>query len=407
MQVPKVSIVIPSFNHNAYVHQCIDSVLQQTYLDKEIVVVDDGSTDGSLEILRGYGKAIFLISQANRGTQAARNAAIAVSSGELIAILDSDDYWLPHKLAAQVALFEARPELGLVYSFADTVNPAGERTNIGWHLGVAVTHPAGALAQLLLGCHVPALTAVFRRTCIEDVGLFDESLLGSGDWDLWIRIAARYPIACVEQPLACYRIHPTNTTKLLFRTKSIRTEHAQVLSKAFQLSEVSALPQQIRDMALARVHLSGAEAEAMGGEAGKTGQELRSAIELDPTLLNEPAELEGKLILWSHLYAAASPQGNPYLRFADQVFAVLAPMLPTSPQLRRRVLAKSVMGTVFSAHAARDYVRVRQLLPTGLGADPKWLLNLGVWSIAADAYLGPRVTAGLHNAIRRSRALRM
>lgn len=400
--MPRLSVVIPSFNHKQYVQQCVDSVLRQAYREFEVIVVDDGSTDGSLDILRAYGDAITLICQANRGTQAARNAAIAASSGELIAILDSDDFWLPHKLAAQVALFEARPELGLVYAFADTVNPAGERTSIGWHLGAAVTHPAGALAQLLLGCHVPALTAVFRRTCIDDVGLFDESLLGSGDWDLWIRIAARYPIACVEQVLACYRIHPTNTTKLLFRTKAIRTEHTQVLHKAFELPQVKSLPQEIRDRALARTHLSAAEAEAMGGDAAQAGIELRTAIELDPTLLHDGNWLEARLLLWSQLHAAASLLPNPYRRYAAEVFPPLADVVPHTSRLRRRVLSLSTMGVVFSAHAAGDHRRVRQLLPTGVSADPHWLLNPGVWSIAADAFLGQQLTTPLRRTLRRA-----
>lgn len=396
-----VSVIIPSYNHATYIRQCVDSVLGQTCRDLEVIVVDDGSSDGSLEILQSYGDAITLIYQDNRGTQAARNAAIAASSGELIAILDSDDYWLPHKLAAQVALFDRRPELGLVYAFADTVNPAGERTNVGWHLGAPVIHPYGALAQLLLGCYIPALTATFRRTCIEDVGSFDENLLGSGDWDLWIRIAARYPIACVEQPLAHYRIHPTNTTKLLFRTKAIRTEHGQVLQKAFQLPEVSALPQKIRDMAVARTHLSSAEAEAMDGDARMVGLELTQAIELDPSLLDDPSELENKLIYWSQLYAAAQPQGNPYWRYASEVFAQASPAMPGAARLRRKVLSASVMGPVFSAHASGDQSTVRQLLPTGLYADPRWLLNRGVWSIAGDAFLGQKITGPLRRVLRR------
>ena len=400
-----VSIIIPSYNHGAYLRQCIDSVLDQTYRNIEIVVVDDGSADASIEILYGYRDRIKLICQANRGTQGARNAAIAASSGELIAILDSDDFWRPDKLAAQVALFERRPELGLVYSFADTVNPAGERTNIGWHLGAPVTHPLGALAQLLLGCDIPALTAVFRRACIDDVGPFDETLLGSGDWDLWIRIAARYRIACVEQALACYRIHPTNTTKLLFRTKAIRTEHAQVLQKAFQLPEVRALPQEVRAMALARTHLSGAEAEAMSGDASNAGRELRAAVDLDPTLLDAPIELENRLLLWAQLYAAASPQGNPYTRFANEVFPLLSSALPDAARLRRRTLSNSVMGAVFSAHACRDRSQVRQMLPAGVFADPRWLLNLGVWSIAADAFLGPKITAPVRGVYHRLTAL--
>jgi hypothetical protein len=249
------------------------------------------------------------------------------------------------------------------------------------------------LAQLLLGCDVPALTAVFRRACLDEVGGFDESLLGSGDWDLWIRMAAKYPVACVEQRLAQYRVHGTNTTKGLFQTKAVCEEHERVLEKAFAMPEVQALPQAIRDQALARVRLSGAEAEAMRGDAAALGRELRRAVELDPALLEDMGALGDRLIQWLYLYAAASKETNPYRRFADEAIEPLAPVVASVNELRRRVLSDTVMGKVFAAHAAGDRAEVRRLMPTGVRANPRWLMNRGVWSIAAEAYLGSKVAA--------------
>lgn len=153
-------------------------------------------------------------------------------------------------------------------------------------------------------------------------------------------------------------------------------------------------------MALARIHLSTAEACAIGGDAKATGAELGAAIQLDRLLLDDQEELGNRLIFWSHLYAAASTLGNPYRRFADDVFVALAGVMPSVAHLKRRVLSDSVMGTVFSAHAAGDLKKIRRLLPTGLYANPKWLLNRGVWSIAGDAFLGHRVTNPLRWAYR-------
>ena len=122
---PLVSVIIPAYNHAPYIRQCVDSALAQTYPAVEVVVVDDGSTDGTYELLQTYGERITLIRQANRGTQAARNTAIAASTGEYLALLDSDDAWLPHKLAQQMQLFAEHPDTALVYSLANAIDQAG------------------------------------------------------------------------------------------------------------------------------------------------------------------------------------------------------------------------------------------------------------------------------------------
>jgi len=123
--VPVVSVIIPAYNHVRFVGQCIDSVLTQTYTDYEVVVVDDGSQDGTSAILQGYGDRIVYIRQENAGTQAARNRAIRASTGEFIALLDSDDAWLPMKLQRQLAAFDARPDVGMIYALAYAMDEAG------------------------------------------------------------------------------------------------------------------------------------------------------------------------------------------------------------------------------------------------------------------------------------------
>ncbi len=367
-------------------------------------MVDDGSSDQSIDVLEGYGTQINLIKQKNRGTQAARNRGVQNAVGELIAILDSDDMWLPEKLEKQVEVLSQLPEVGLVYSFANTIDSDGKRLNLDWHLGQPLGHPSGALAQLLLGCFIPALTVVFRKQCIDEVGLFDENLLGSGDWDMWLRIAKDHQLACVEEPLALYRVHATNTTKLLYHTKAIRSEHEQVLRKAFQAPEARSLPEAIRNQALARTCIAGAEAEALAGSAEAVGRELRNAFELDPTLLEDWDELIGLFVHWSHLYALTDHQGNPYRRFVSKAFDEIPNEVPSLVKLRRSVLSNAVMSIVFSAHQAGDRKLVRKLIMSGLYANPSWLRNRGVWSIMADAYLGKSVTTRIRGSLNRLRA---
>lgn len=399
MKKPAISVIIPAYNHAKYIRQCVDSVLDQTFTDIEIMVVDDGSTDGTSEILKEYRGRLTLIEQANRGTQSARNTAIRASSGRYIALLDSDDVWLPHKLQRQLAVFERYPDAGLAYAQAYIIDAQGAHLNAAV-IGKAIIDPNESYQQILIENPVPALTALIRKECLDEIGLFDETLVGASDWDLWLRIAARWPVVCINEPLALYRVHLANTTNALRKSKALFMEHMYVLEKAFSCSAMP-VPKRTRDSALARAHLIGAELAAMGGSATEAREELESAVELDATVLGDTVDLEGKLIFWSQLYAAASPQGNPYQHFADQVFAALAPVLPNASRLRRSVLSKSVMGTVFSAHAAGDHKTVRQLLPSGVYADPTWLLNRGVWSIAAHAYLGAKIATPLRQKYRR------
>jgi hypothetical protein len=391
--MPLVSVIIPSFNHARYIRECIDSVFCQTFKDFEVIVVDDGSSDESLDILRSFGNRIRLIEQSNRGTQAARNRGLQLAKGKYIALLDSDDGWLPNKLEVQIDALSRQPEIGLLYSFCHTINADGSRRKKEWHYGKPIDHPNGALAQLLQECFIPALTVVFRRQCIDEVGYFDEELLGSGDWDMWIRIAAKYPIACVNEPLALYRLHTTNTIKMLFQTKAILTEYEYVLQKAFLLPEVNSLPQKVHNQAWARFHLESAKVEAIGGNARGVGRELKRAVALDPLLLEDEDEFANLLIHLAHLFAERSHLANPYKRFVSESFLELSPILPSAVHLRRAVLADSVMGSVFEAYQMGDLEKVKSLILTGVYSDPKWLGNLGVWSIMADTYLGRNTTS--------------
>src|SRR2546423_7926382 len=125
MEKGKVSVIIPNYNYARYVGGAIDSVLAQTHSDIEIIVVDDGSTDASKDVLLNYGDSIKTISQQNRGVSAARNNGVAASSGEYVAFLDADDEWLPQKIEKQVAMFRKDPSLGLVHVGVDEIDAQG------------------------------------------------------------------------------------------------------------------------------------------------------------------------------------------------------------------------------------------------------------------------------------------
>jgi len=211
--MPLVSVVLTSYNHARYVRQAIESVLAQTLQDVEIVVVDDASTDDSPQTLRAFTDRVHLVQHTqNRGTYACLNEGIALSRAPQIAILNSDDVWLPSKLEKQVALMEQDHRIGLVHTGFRFIDAEGQPLS-GNPLGVRFhPNPQGDLLPELLTRNLFITSSVmFRRDCIERCGKFEESLFGMGDWDMWLRIAQHYRVGYVPEPLTLYRIHGQNT----------------------------------------------------------------------------------------------------------------------------------------------------------------------------------------------------
>jgi glycosyltransferase involved in cell wall biosynthesis len=198
---PLVSVVMPAYNVAWCIGAAIDSVLAQTYPERELIVVNDGSTDRTAAVLEEYSGRIVVIEQPNRGMCAARNAAIRRARGAYIAFLDADDRWLPTKLAQQVALMESRPEIGFCSTAARVEDESGRLLNL-WRCRTGRTDMLRTLfaenAAIAGGCSA----VVARRHLVEQVGMFDESLRGFEDPDLWIRLAAISGYACIDEPLA-------------------------------------------------------------------------------------------------------------------------------------------------------------------------------------------------------------
>jgi glycosyltransferase involved in cell wall biosynthesis len=206
---PKVSVVMPAYNAAAYIEEAIQSVLRQTFRDFEIVVIDDGSTDGTAEVVAATGAPVRLLRQANGGAASARNRGIEAARGEFVAFLDADDLWHPRMLRAQLEAFARQPEAGLVFTncwYTDgrrilpLTRTAQRRAAEGW-----------VFRALLAENFVMTTTVMVRRECLERVGMFDESLPVSEDYDLWMRIARHYRFAFVSEALGRYRLHAGGT----------------------------------------------------------------------------------------------------------------------------------------------------------------------------------------------------
>ncbi len=223
---PVVSAVIPAFNAAWCVGKAIDSVLAQSFRDFELIVVNDGSTDDTADVLAGYGDSIRVVDQANGGMSHARNSGIREARGEFIAFLDSDDWWLPEKLARQVTLMRARPELGFCSCSARVEDVEGRLLNL-WECR---SWQGSFLAHLFeSGADVPgSCSAVLaRRHLVQNAGAFDESLQGVEDPDLWIRLAAISEYACLAEPMAVILRRPGSVSRNLeaMRGSAIRVMH--------------------------------------------------------------------------------------------------------------------------------------------------------------------------------------
>jgi glycosyltransferase involved in cell wall biosynthesis len=219
-----ISVVMPVFNAEKYLHQAIRSVLDQTLPPHEVILVDDGSTDSSREIAAGFGSAVICISQENRGASAARNLAIARSTGDWIAFLDADDYWLPDKLERQAAVIQADSSVGLVYTGRTELSPDGTSRDFQapqpqW---VKKMQPAGNLL-------FPSTVLVRRSLLPEPV--FDESLESSVDWWFFYQLSRIAKFAAVHEPTAVYRVSPLS---LCNRNWKSVLRYAEIVSRRIQ-----------------------------------------------------------------------------------------------------------------------------------------------------------------------------
>jgi glycosyltransferase involved in cell wall biosynthesis len=210
---PLVSVVIPAYNSARTVGATITSVLAQTMTDVEVLVVDDGSTDGTGEAARGiHDSRVRVLQQENGGVAAARNAGIHAASGEYVGLLDADDLWLPHKLERQLAVLRERPDVHAVHSGTAWVD---DDLRI---LRVRCCQPSSdVLLDTLMFRNMPHNmgTMLVERAMFTEMGMFDTSLTILEEWDMHIKCARHCNIYGIAEPLALYRVHPGNRSRNL------------------------------------------------------------------------------------------------------------------------------------------------------------------------------------------------
>lgn len=223
--MPLVSVIMPVYNTAQYIGDAIDSVLSQDYPNKELIIIDDGSTDGTVDIIRRYQPAITLLTQKNQGSAVARNAGLDAARGDYVAFLDSDDIWLPGKLTAQVKYMEQHPQIGMSYGRWKVWKPGPDGqfnapasfkhtvTDSAAPVGIVKEGSGWLYNRLLFTSLLHTITVIARRDLINKVGTFDTALKRGQDYDYWLRASRLTEIHQLDQTFALYRLHGDGCAK--------------------------------------------------------------------------------------------------------------------------------------------------------------------------------------------------
>lgn len=278
--MPKVSVVIPAYNAMNYLPATMGSLLNQTFEDFEVIVVNDGSSDETEEwVSQIENSKIKLISQENKGLAGARNTGIAHAKGEYIAFLDADDLWEPTKLEKQVTVLEENPEVGLVYTWVALIDEQGEFTG-----RIFKNNAEGDVWNQLTERNIVECgsVAMVRRSCFETVGIFDRNLRSFvEDWDMWLRIASRYSFKLIKEPLVYYRQISTSASR---NWEAMEQSFRMVIEKAFACAPSELLYLKKRSYGAATLCLAWKALQSQSQDYKKANDFLQQALAYNPQL---------------------------------------------------------------------------------------------------------------------------
>jgi len=232
--MPRVSVIIPTFNCAAFLTRTVESVLAQTYTDYEVIIADDGSTDETRELVTQWEGKVRYLYQLNQGVASARNLAVSEAGGEFLAYLDADDMYHPNRLEAQVAFLDAHSECGLVHSDFDILDENDRITTHSFNRATGRSVPKGnCLMYLLEYCHIQVPSVLERRVCYDRIGGFEQLAHPAEDYLHWIQVALHgYAIGYIDEPLALYRRRPTSASASPYKNAVGLCEMLSILLEA-------------------------------------------------------------------------------------------------------------------------------------------------------------------------------
>jgi glycosyltransferase involved in cell wall biosynthesis len=294
--MPIISVIVPTYNAERTILQTLSSVQQQSLTDIEIIVINDGSTDRTVELLNTIeDPRIKIFSYENGGLPVARNRGIARATGKYIAFIDADDLWTPDKLESQLAALKKHPEAGVAYSWTKFMDEKGET----YHLSTPIYFEGDVFANLLVWNFIAnGSNPLVRREAIEETGEFDATLRSAEDWDYWLRLARRWHFTVVPQAQVFYR---KSSGAMSSKIDVMEKYNLIVIDKAFQIAPPHL--QYLKKQSQAGVYQYMAQLALMYSPSQEKFQlafeKIQKAIKLQPVLLikRKPQVLIIKLAL--------------------------------------------------------------------------------------------------------------
>lgn len=380
--VPRVSVIIPTYNRRGYLRQAVDSVLAQTRPDFEVLVVDDGSTDDTPRVIASMADPrLRCLWQANAGRSAARNRGMAAARGEFIAFLDDDDQYLPHKLAAQVAFLDEHGDVDLVGAGVEIVDAQGKslRTWRTW-----LDQPVLTLETCLYACPLPTCSVLLRRAMLARLDhWFDPAQALAEDTDFFLRLLlAGGRMAWLPEIVSTYRQHSGSSQH---DGAQYAASYDYLLNKLFARPDLPGHVRAERDRLCARRYLTGACHCYAAGQVAEAQATLEKALALQPAWADGP---QPELAVHIAAFAASpSMAGRSPEAYVNGAFDQLPASLHAFRRWRGHTLSLAYMQRVFAAQASGGQPALADWL-AGIRHDPRWLRNRGIWSILAHDILG-------------------
>jgi len=317
VKMPIISVIVPAYNAGRTILETIASVQQQTFSDFELIIINDGSTDQTLGLLSTVKDSrIKILSYENGGVSVARNRGMVHAKGEFIAFLDTDDLWTPDKLELQLAALQQNLEAGVVYSWTHFMDEQGKSL----HTDKPVFYKGNVYAKLLVeNFLISGSNPLIRRQALESVGEFEPTLTHGEDWDLYLRLAARWPFAVVPKPQILYRqTSGSASSKIEVMEKDV----LRVIEKAFRAAPLEF--QSLKNQSLANLyqflaHLYLQRTSNASG-ARQAAQKLQTAVRLSPKMLSD--KKTQVLVMKLLLIQVLSPRiANYFLKLVSKIRA--------------------------------------------------------------------------------------